>query len=120
MDRTNSTVPYTKQFAKKTHVKSEDGTKVTNCGKGGYDVISSDKGFNEGIHKWTIKCLEIDLGAPVSIGVITKTDFKRKEGKYTSNCIYSKETGDGCLLFLPFLQLSGVLSQRKRKGAGHR
>ncbi len=88
---------------KKTHVKSEDETKVTNSGKGGYDVISSDKGFNEGIHKWTIKCLEIDSTAEVCIGVITKTDFKREEDPNNSNYIYEKETGDGCLLFLPFL-----------------
>ncbi len=87
---------------KKPLVKREDGTKVRNSGKGGYDVISSDKGFNEGIHKWTIKCLEIDWETSVCIGVVTKTDFRRKEGSKTDDLIIAKETGDGCLFVLCF------------------
>ncbi len=74
---------------------------MTNSGKGWFDVISSDIGFYGGIHKWTIKCLKTDSKSEVCIGVITKTDFQRKEDVNLHDAMSYKEIGDGCLLFLP-------------------
>ncbi len=60
--------------------RSEENLRVTNTGKGWYDTISSDTGFEEGVHNWKVKVLKIhpNILGSVCFGVISKTNWARK------------------------------------------
>ncbi len=77
-----------------SRVDSEKNLRVTGTGKGWYDTISSDTGFEKGVHNWKVKVLKIhkDVVGCMCFGVISKTNWERK-GQNKADFLWDDRAG---------------------------
>ncbi len=68
---------------------------MTKLGKGWYDTISSETGFEKGVHNWKVKVLKIqkDVVGCICFGIISETEWERT-GQNRDDFLWDNKAGN--------------------------